>query len=301
MIDHILTYFAIRIVADPGAVTSLAFSSDHTHIASGHENGHLFVWRVNKPVAPRFYIPPISPISVSSSSSSSNKEGHVFGAAILHVGFVGRRHSAIVSADNRGMAFSHINMQNIVQKSMQSTRLLGRYPPGFIKSSVPKQKKATSVLAFASLMQGNTPHATDSRGLVAIMSPHILVIISTSPIPQTIYKIGRPKSISDTMGLSGCLDWFHAAAPAKHLNGKPHYSEKVLEFSNPRLAYCWSNVVTILSVSAGADTNPRDNFAGKEMEFSLRKRFLADEAIVALQWLNSQVCHSFVDCKSTSF
>ncbi|KAK9471310.1 Golgi CORVET complex core vacuolar protein 8-domain-containing protein [Dipodascopsis tothii] len=277
--QNMLYTLGMNIKAEAGAVTALAFTADYTHIASGHERGHVFVWRVSKPLTPRFHLVPVP------ADKAGAREGHVDGAAVLHVGFLGKRHTAVVSADDRGMAFAHINTTQLMQKSMQTTRLLGRYPaaPG---RGPGKPRKATSVLAFGTLAPGNTPHATDVRGLVAIMTPHLLVIISTSPVPQTQFKTSRPKTISDTMGLSGCLDWFPTTAPRAL---RPREKEgPVLESENPRLAYCWSNVVTIVGVTVRNDPKSRDG-TGKQMDFNLRKRYVADEAIVALQWLNSQM------------
>ncbi|KAK9452183.1 Golgi CORVET complex core vacuolar protein 8-domain-containing protein [Limtongia smithiae] len=288
-------------LAAAGCVTSVAFSHDHAYVASGHEHGHIYVWHIKRPVAPRIHISPIDTNKID----SGRHEGHVSTAKILHIGFMAKRHSVIVSADDKGMAFFHTSTQQIVSKQIRSIKLVGRYPTPTIQppeaNSQLRQRKATSVLAFAPMPLGNSPYPLESRGLVALMTPHILVIMSTSPTPHTQFTTGRPKSISDTMGLSGCLDWFPAVS-AKAQKGSKRVpiplTTNGIHPSNPRLAYCWSNVVTILDVSMTSENIRSSNASSREsselnnshhMEFTPIKKFTADEAIVALRWLNSQI------------
>ncbi|KAK9488665.1 Golgi CORVET complex core vacuolar protein 8-domain-containing protein [Lipomyces starkeyi] len=281
-------------LTEAGAVTALAFSHDHTYVASGHEHGHIYIWHIKRPLAPRVHIPPFDPLR----PDHQRHEGHVAEAKILHIGFMAKRHSVIASADDKGMAFYHVSLQNLMGKQVQSTRLVGRYPSlGFRSEIQTRQRKATSVLAFAPMPLGSSPHPVETRGLVALMTPHILVIISTSPTAQTQYKTGRPKTISDTMGLSGCLDWFPAIS-VKHVKGAPNGTTNGIHNSNPRLAYCWSNMVTILDVAVGAYTQEgsRESSANTpnapgmhHLEFTQAKKYVADEAIVSLRWLNSQI------------
>ncbi|CAG8743826.1 15626_t:CDS:2, partial [Acaulospora morrowiae] len=68
-----------------GAVTALAISSDHTQIVSGHAQGYIYIWDIQKPTVPARSILPIS----SAVAAGGRKEGHIRGSAILHVGFVG--------------------------------------------------------------------------------------------------------------------------------------------------------------------------------------------------------------------
>ncbi|KAK9469647.1 Golgi CORVET complex core vacuolar protein 8-domain-containing protein [Lipomyces arxii] len=274
-------------MTNAGAVTALSFSHDHTYVASGHEHGHLFAWHIKRPLAPRMHIAPFDPLH----PDHQRHDGHVSTAKILHIGFMGKRHSVLASADDKGMAFYHVSTQSLINKQVRSTRLVGRYPTVGLKTAefVSRQKKATSVLAFAPMPLGNSPHPTESRGLVALMTPHILVIISTSPTAQTQFKAGRPKSISDTMGLSGCLDWFPAISP-KFVKGAKNMASNGIHNSNPRLAYCWSNVVTILDVSVGsAESKEHIQTHMHHLDFNATKKYMADEAIVAMRWLNSQI------------
>ncbi|KAK9369674.1 Golgi CORVET complex core vacuolar protein 8-domain-containing protein [Lipomyces kononenkoae] len=299
--QNLLTAIGSNInLTEAGAVTAVAYSHDHTYIASGHERGHIYIWHIKRPLAPRVHIAPFDPLR----PDHHRHDGHVAGSKILHIGFIAKRHSVITSADDRGMAFYHISLQNLMGKQVTSTRLVGRYPSPGMRSDTQtqtqtqtRQRKATSVFAFAPMPLGNSPHPVETRGLVALMTPHILVIISTSPTAQTQYKTGRPKSISDTMGLSGCLDWFPAIS-VKPVKGALNGTTNGIHNSNPRLAYCWSNMVMILDVAVGnhAPEGGKDGGANSpnppgmhHLDFTQVKKFAADEAIVSLRWLNSQI------------
>src|SRR5882757_3702637 len=78
-----------------GAVTALALSHDHTFVAAGHATGHIQLFDLNKPHVPARSVPPTTLGAVA----SGRKEGHLPGARIVNIGFVGARHTAVVSAD----------------------------------------------------------------------------------------------------------------------------------------------------------------------------------------------------------
>lgn len=89
-------YFHLLAFEQHGAVTSLAISSDHTQIVSGHAQGYILIWDLQRPTNP---VRSISPIS-SAVAAGGRKEGHIRGSSILHVGFVGMRKNGIVSGDD---------------------------------------------------------------------------------------------------------------------------------------------------------------------------------------------------------
>ncbi|KAK9476316.1 Golgi CORVET complex core vacuolar protein 8-domain-containing protein [Lipomyces japonicus] len=281
---------------EAGAVTAVGLSADNTYLASGHEHGHIYVWHIKRPMAPRMHIPPFNPLK----PDHHRRDGHTGDAKILHIGFMAKRHSVLASADDKGMAFFHSSTQQLTSKTVRTTRLVGRYAslgPSRTDGPQPRQRKATSVLAFGIMPLSGHSHPVESRGLIALMTPHILVIISTAPTAQTQYKVGRPKSISDTMGLSACLDWFPAVKSkltsekrkTNNMNNKSHSNTNNNIDLNPRLAYCWSNQVVIFEVSvAQSDVKENKNMV-PNTEFTPLKTFIADEAIVALKWLNSQI------------
>ena len=263
-----------------GSVTALAIAADYSTIASGHANGHVFTWEISRPSQPFLRIPPIDRASLE---HPKHPDGHVANTAVLHIGFLGTRHTALVSADAGGMAFSHLATRGLgpVTRTVKTSRLLGRYPSA--REDADRSRKPSSVLAFSPLPLGNVEQASDGIGLTALLTPYLLVIVSTTPVAQTQYKAPRPKELLPHGTLSGCLAWFPAVKLKKPASG----SDKVA--SDAKLAYCWSNVLAVLEVKIveaedGADSNKPPSLA-----FSVRSRWRAEEAIVAVQWLGRSV------------
>lgn len=260
---------------ESGAVSSLAISADHSTIAGGHASGHIFTWEVARPAKPFLHIPPLPAKSLDSRTG----DGHVQDKSILHLGFLGTRHTALVSADEAGMAFSHLATRGLgaVGRVVKTVRLLGRYPQPMTADERPR--KPSSVLAFAPLPLGNVEQPTDTLGLTALLTPYLLVIVSTTPIAQTQHKSSRPKDVEPHSTLSGCLAWF----PAVKLKTP---NEQRQPLSKTKLAYSWANVLTILDVEASF---PPDEDRPPDYNFRPRARWKHDEAIVALQWLSRSV------------
>ena len=260
-----------------GSVTSISISADHSTIAGGHASGNIFTWEIARPAKPFLHIPPID------RSRTPNADGHVLDVAILHIGFLGMRHTALASADDKGMAFSHLATRGmgVVARTVKTTRILGRYPD---KASITdRQKKPSSVLAFSPLPLGSAEHAADSLGLVAMLTPYLLVVVSTTPIAQTQYKAPRPKEVAAHGAMTAALAWF----PSVKLKVK---DPKTLETSSRvKLVYCWSNILTVLDV---IEVEPPANQAKDEppsLQFKPRSRWKASEAIVGVQWLSRSV------------
>ena len=261
--------------AESGAVTSLAISSDHSTVAAGHVSGHIFTWEISRSGRPFLHVPPIN----TDQAQSRKVDGHITGAAVLHIGFLGYRHTALVSADDRGMAFSHLATRGMgaVGRTVRTTRILGRYPE-LVHRSV-KPPKQSSVLAFAPLPLGNVERATDNLGLVAMLTPYLLVLVSTTPVAQTQHKAARPKEVAAHSAMSAALAWFPAIK----------VKAKASETSNTKLAYCWSNVLTILEVHEIAPAEPQEKDRPPEFQFIVRSRYRCEEAIVAIQWISRSV------------
>ncbi|KAH8700615.1 putative Golgi complex component [Talaromyces proteolyticus] len=259
---------------EAGAVTSIAVSADHSTVAAGHASGEIFTWEISRAARPFLHIPPIQ----LRQREDLGVDGHIAGASVLHLGFLGTRRTALVSADDRGMAFSHLATRGMgaVGRTVKTTRILGRYPDSSLQNSRPR--KPSSVLAFSPLPLGNVDQPTDRLGLVAMLTPYLLVIVSTTPVAQTQYKSPRPKEIGTHNVMSAALAWF----PAIRLKGKD-------DISQTKLVYCWSNVLTVLEVleseSDGGSTKDRPPV----LEFRPRSRWRANEAIVAVQWLSRSV------------
>lgn len=261
--------------AESGAVSSIAISADHSTIAVGHSTGHIFTWELARPTRPFLHIQPID----NSQPQARRGDGHITGSAVPHIGFLGYRHTALVSADDKGMAFSHLATRGMgaVGRVVRTTRILGRYPEVIDRATKPLRK--SSVLAFSPLPLGNIEQRTDGLGLVAMLTPYLLVIVSTTPIAQTQHKAARPKEVAAHSAMTAALAWF----PAIKLKAQD------TEVSKTKLVYAWSNILTILEVHEAHSEDERDKDKPPELQFLARSRFQADEAIVAVQWLNRSV------------
>ncbi|TLD24549.1 hypothetical protein E2P81_ATG11885 [Venturia nashicola] len=264
---------------ESGTVTALAISADHSTIATGHASGNIFTWELSRPAKPFLHIPPTERSRLAERAS----DGHVSGSAVVHVGFLGTRHTALVSADEGGMAFSHLATRGFgaVARTVKTTRILGRYPTVPVTGKpADKPRKQSSVLAFSPLPLGNVEQPTDDLGLTALLTPYLLVIVSTTPIAETQFKSPRPKDVEPHSTLSGCLAWFPAVKLRRPIPGTNQTVSKT------KLVYCWSNVLTILDVDA-VPSQEKDKLA--VVNFRPRSRWKSEEAIVAVQWLGRSV------------
>ncbi|KAL8766931.1 MAG: hypothetical protein Q9209_006412 [Squamulea sp. 1 TL-2023] len=260
-----------------GAVTSISIAADHSTVAGGHATGHIFTWELAKPAKPFLHIIPVD------RRRTPETDGHATGVAVLHLGFLGIRHTALASADGKGMAFSHLATRGMgaVARSVNTTRILGRYPE--VTPSLMRQRKPSSVLAFSPLPLGNANHASDMMGLVAMLTPYLLVIVSTMPIAETQYKTPRPKEVVAHSAMTAALAWFPSV--------KLKISNAVTSESSSRvkLAYSWSNVLTILELAEVEPSASNSAEKSPALEFRSRSRWKAQEAIVAIQWLGRSV------------
>ena len=262
---------------EAGAITSVSISADHSTIAGGHASGAIFTWEVVKPGKPFLHIPPLD------RSRDPRADGHFPDAAVLHLGFLGIRHTALSSADDKGMAFSHLATRGMgmVARTVKTTRILGRYPERTAAASA--SRKPSSVLAFSPLPLGNTEHAADGMGLVAMLTPYLLVIVSTMPIAQTQSKTPRPKEVASHSAMTGALAWF----PSVRL--RTSQADASDSASMAKLVYCWSNILTILDVVVIEPSEKDGKSEPTSLQFKPRSRWKSEEAIVGIQWLSRSV------------
>ncbi|RKF59400.1 Vacuolar protein sorting-associated protein 8-like protein [Golovinomyces cichoracearum] len=260
---------------EAGPLTSIAVSADHLVIAGGHANGSIFTWEISRAASPFLQISSLEPHQLV----NRKLDGHMPNVAIQHLGFLGSRHTALVSADDHGMAFSHLASRGLgtIGRTVKSSRIIGRYPDdGSAGGRRPRNPSA--ILAFSPLPLGMVESASDTMGLTAILTPYLLVIVSTTPVAQTQHKIGKPKGSNTQIPLSGCLAWF-PAVKLKVLDPKTGRDS-----SNVKLVYCWSNILTVMEVEESISLDgPTSLF------FESRRHWKAEEAIVAVQWLNRSV------------
>ncbi|GAB5590440.1 hypothetical protein Unana1_05340 [Umbelopsis nana] len=201
---------------DVGPVTSIAISADHSGIACGYSQGSIVVWDLTYPNQPVRTIHPIPHsqvpgVSTGGSQPAPRKEGHIQGAAILHIGFIGLKKTEIVSGDDRGMAFYHVLYKVVMVNAIETTRILGRYQNLSLEnstnrkisqpvaglssdSSAAKPKRPSTVFAMQPLPLGQAMHVAETFGLVALLTPYKMIIVGLKPSPQTQYKYVKPKS-----------------------------------------------------------------------------------------------------------
>ncbi len=264
------------VAAESGAITSIAVSADHTTVAGGHASGSIFTWDTSRVARPFLHIPHLDP----SQMQNRTMDGHMPNVAVTNLGFLGTRHTALVSADDRGMAFAHLATRGTgaLGRTVKTTRILGRYPGAQPPSG--KTVKPSTVLAFAPLPLGNVERATDTMGLTAMLTPYLLVIVSTTPVAETQHKSPRPRDVAPHGAMSGCLAWF----PAVKL--KVPDPKTGSQMSKVKLVYCWSNILTILDVD---EIHSDDKDKPPSLHFKARSRWKGEEAIVAVQWLSRSV------------
>lgn len=160
-------------------MTAVAVSQDHTFVGVGHETGHIHLYALVKPAQPARSVAPVELQQVL----AGRKEGHIVGSKILHLGFVGVRHTAIVSSDDRGLAFYHSLGKVLMLASTDIIRMLGQYPDPSTLLAPPAPPSpalrrprlssiATSPAAMASPPDSPGPSPRlPTRGLPSLASP----------------------------------------------------------------------------------------------------------------------------------
>ncbi|GAA5837898.1 hypothetical protein JCM11251_004692 [Rhodosporidiobolus azoricus] len=202
------------IAKDCGAVTAIAVSQDHTFVAVGHEAGAIHLYSLAKPAQPARSVPPVKLSEVL----AGRKEGHLVGSKILHLGFVGARHTAIVSSDDQGLAFYHALGKVLMLASTDIIRMLGRYPdPSSAPSAAPTLHRpplhhaaatappgasvGSPVLSQSSSALPSSPAFSRSRPSDASHGKKPTTILDMAPLP-----LGpAPHSPSDSLSLVALL------------------------------------------------------------------------------------------------
>jgi vacuolar protein sorting-associated protein 8 len=300
-----------------GPVTALALSNDHTFIAVGHARGHIQIFDLAKPDKPARFVPPTTYAAVA----SGRKEGHLEGSRIIAIGFVAGRHTAVVTADQHGLAFYHSLGKVLFVDAVDVLRILGKYPdeealapptpvgarPQFRRR---RTRKTNTLLGMAPLPLGTTPHPTDQYNITALLTGAKLVIVGLKPSPKTWYRRHRDED-EDRLGKSkfrGTLAWFPSVIASKSDTSSPPPPPKKgknppPDATNPMLVYSWGATLNLIRVSetkvVQEVTNQR---TGKKamveigrLTFDEAARWSAQDDVLSIQWLNAKV-GSFVFC-----
>ncbi|KAK0226218.1 Golgi CORVET complex core vacuolar protein 8-domain-containing protein [Armillaria fumosa] len=290
-----------------GPVTALALSFDHTYVVSGHSSGFIQLYDLKTPNSPVRTVPPTTVLAIS----TGRKEGHIQGSRIVNVGFVAGRHTAIVSADEHGLAFYYSLGKMLFIEASDILRILGKYPLDSLPSSdssssaastTRRRKSRYSILAMMPLPLGTTSHPTDAYNVVALLTSTKLVIVGLKPTPRTWFKCPRgieqdPDIPRTKLSPKGSLSWFPSVLP--NSSGKVEMVENnPLDHSgsptNPRLAYSWGRTLYILQVfESKVKQTFRNSRSGKASEvevgtisFENLAKWSVNDDILAVQWLN---------------
>jgi hypothetical protein len=295
---------------EAGPVTAVAISQDHTFIAVGHALGFIHLYALLQPSKPARSVPPTTLQLVL----TGRKEGHLVGSRILHIGFVGARHTAIVSSDETGLAFYHSLGKVLMLASTDIIRMLGRYPdplhspplkpppsagspfldtppsPAFLNG---RFKRPSTILDMAPLPLGPAPHSSDSHSLVALLTPTKLVVVGLKPTPRTWWRATPVKDESDTGGAdysrNGLLSWWPSIAKEGSEKGASIGRGAVVEGEDPVLAFAWGRKVRLVRVKKDKRGGEKDGAKGMDVEFAEVQGWACEAPVLGLRWYNQRV------------
>ncbi|ODV92797.1 hypothetical protein CANCADRAFT_93471, partial [Tortispora caseinolytica NRRL Y-17796] len=251
---------------ESGPVTVLAFSADCTVLAAGHANGNILVYDLSRPDT---YSYVIRSVPRDLPTHNTPPDGHLPGSKILHLTFLGKRHSLLASTDDYGIALLHQRVHGLTGARTISTKILGKYPPSEPATSL--KPRIRILLAFSHLPYGNLVFPTDNMGIIAVVTPFQLIIIALTPSAQTLYQLKRKSPVTTSIG--GVATWHPAAKRGDTA-------------TFPMLAYSWANELHVLRVSHPKDISA-DSVEPGDLQFSNFWSWKTDETIVAINWLSN--------------
>ncbi|KAJ7579148.1 Golgi CORVET complex core vacuolar protein 8-domain-containing protein [Mycena floridula] len=286
-----------------GSVTALALSFDHTFVAAGHSTGHIQLYNIKNPLTPARAVAPITLTAVS----TGRKEGHILGSRIVNIGFIAGRHTAIVSADENGLAFYHSLGKVLFVEAPDILRILGKYQPDIPVPPSPspetpitpiasrRKRPRYTVLAMSPLPLGTASHPTDQYNIIALLTPTKLVVVALKPAPKTWFKYQRDidaEGDSKPKSRKGALSWFPSILPSP--DSQKQSSAEQTSSTTPRLAFTWGRMMYIIHVSETKTKHTvKNSRTGKSNEvdvgvigFEKTGTWSAEEDILAIQWLN---------------
>ncbi|EJD32325.1 hypothetical protein AURDEDRAFT_178616 [Auricularia subglabra TFB-10046 SS5] len=194
-----------------GAVTALSLSNDHTYVAMGHESGNIYLYELARHQAPGRTVLPTTLAAVA----TGRKEGHLAGARITALGFVGAPHGHFV----------------LFVEADDTLRILGKYTAAKEK---PRRDGSSSILA------AEVPPP-----------PRKLVLVGLKPPPRTWHRVRR----DEDPNMRGCPAWFPSTtlqdgAPPTvdgKSNGKAH-GRALQPVTKPILVFSWTRTFHLICV-----------------------------------------------------
>ena len=256
--------------ASSGPVSSVTLSPDNTYVAVGHATGNIHLYDLSRPAKPARTALAVTLQQVQ----SGQKEGHLQGSKVLHVAFVGNRHTSIVSGDDQGRAFWWSLGKVIGVESNDVVRMLGSYPEYLPDSNgehggVPL-KRSSTLYSVSPLPDTGAPDLGNDYSFTALLTPSKLVIVGMKPTARTWYRKTR-QSTGNNDGSIGCAEWSSTG------------------FSGARLlAYSWGKCLRLLRLLL----KPHDDASKpprQPPDFVESAMYTAADPILGLQWYDGKV------------
>lgn len=167
---------------------------------------------------------------------------------------------------------------------------------------------------------GTCPHVTDAYSLVAMLTPTKLVVVGLKPSPKTWFKVSRGLEEGvpwrSQVKLRGTLAWFPSVYQDPNFTsgldinktsrdgkgkkkGKGKGGEQEIP-TPPVLAFAWGNVLKMIEVEEvkvrqilkNAKTGKESEVEVGAIDYKDALSWTAEEEILGLQWLNSEVSFS---------
>lgn len=301
-------------------MTAVALSHDHTFVASGHATGHIQIFDLTAPHTTARLVVPTQVDAVA----AGRQEGHLVNSRIVSIGFVAGRHTAVVSADDKGLAFYHSLGKILFVEAPDTIRILGKYAEadilepatngGPMQAGPFRRRRNTrhAILAMAPLPLGTSPHPTDAYNVVALLTPAKLVIVGLKPAAKTWLRRTHEDSNEDAPKTrarwKGALSWWPSVNPSSatsHVDKTEANGSAATPSSTPTLVYSWDNALHLLRVSeTKVKQTVRKARTGKSVEVEVGTLTFEDvgnwrvgDTVLAVQWLNINVSGSapFID------
>ena len=273
-------------LSSPSTITTVAVSSDCTHLSIGLHTGHIYLWNISN-VDHLHLVYLIEPVSLAQ-RFASNSLGHL-SIPISNIHFIANTNYQLVSTDISGLVFHHNVFKKFFNFYATSQKLLGNNDSN-------ANNQDYTILGSDLLPLGTSHQITDHLGVLAIITRSTLVIVSilslndpTNTNIKTHYKVGRSPGTKDSASIS----WF----PCMEIDGK---------IINAKLSYSWNNVLTILEI----DNNSfPENYPKTISELKDKDKGLStlpvkktcrwttpdkSDKIINNKWLSSQVLAVFV-------
>jgi hypothetical protein len=267
-------------------ITTVATSSDCTHLSIGFLTGRISLWNLTDLDHPHLvYL--IEPVSLAQ-RFASNSVGHL-SIPITKIHFIANTNHQLISTDISGLVFYHNIFKKFFNYYVTSQKLLG-------SNDSNTNNQDYTILGSDLLPLGTSRQITDHLGVLAIITRSTLAIVSilslndpTNTNIKTHYKVGRSPGTKDSASIS----WF----PCMEIDGK---------IDNAKLSYSWNNVLTILEIDNRSfpENYPKTISELKDKDKGLSTlpikktcRWTTPEKsdkIISNKWLSSQIVAVFV-------